>query len=105
LGFYFISFSPSSQENSAFSVLCDKSSHWHHWFNVEWSVDVETKFFIESLGSESISILKIDNLPFLVDSSIVWAYVTFLHFSILCIQNFKYLLGSWIDELFTSVLE
>jgi hypothetical protein len=31
-------------------VHCDDSLHWHSGSNVEWSIDVETEFFVHSLS-------------------------------------------------------
>jgi hypothetical protein len=44
----------------------NNSLHWHSWSEVEWSVDLESVFFIKSLSILLSSFIKIDDVPFLV---------------------------------------
>jgi hypothetical protein len=70
---------------------------------------METKFFVESLSSNFISLVKIDDLPSLV-STVVLVIINAsdnnsLTFFILSVSNFEDLVIGWIDESFTLELE
>jgi len=41
--------SPSLQGNIVSTDALDNSLHWHSGSNVEWSVDMETEVFVNSL--------------------------------------------------------
>jgi len=58
--------SPSLEPNVVSSVAFSNSLHWHSGSDIEWSVDMETEFLVESLGSNLRCLVKIDNLPSLV---------------------------------------
>jgi len=47
--------SPSLEPNVVSSVAFSNSLHWHSGSKIEWSIDVETEFLIESLCSILIS--------------------------------------------------
>jgi hypothetical protein len=49
-------------------VSFHKSVHWKLRDNIEWPVDVESKFFVESLGLSLCHLVKIEDLPSLVGS-------------------------------------
>ena len=59
---------PSVEVDPSGSVASHDSLHWHVRSEVEWSVDVETEFFIESLSLILGSFVKIDDIPFLADT-------------------------------------
>jgi len=61
--------SPSLQPNIVGSVAFSDSLHWHSRSDVEWSVDVEAEFLVESLCSDFVSLIDVDNLPSLVFST------------------------------------
>ena len=48
------------------SVTLSNSVHWHSGDKVEWSHDVESEFFAESLGLDFLSLVSIENLPSLL---------------------------------------
>jgi len=59
---------PSVEVDPSSTVALHDSLHWHVGSEVEWSVDVETEFFIESLSLILGSFVKIDDIPFLADT-------------------------------------
>jgi len=83
LGMYSMSWSPSSQVDPVVSMHSDNSLHWHSRPDVEWSVDMEAKFFVQSLGFNLISFINVDDLPFLVSSVVALPDDNWLSFSIL----------------------
>jgi hypothetical protein len=97
--------SPSSEINPVVSVHCDDSLHWHSRSDVEWSVNVETEFFVESFSFNSISFVKIDDSPFLVSLAIVSVNSNSLSFNILGSFHFKYSVILHVDELIFLELE
>jgi hypothetical protein len=60
--------SPSLKSNIISTNAFSNSVEWKLRDNVEWSVDVETKFFIESLSFSLWTFIKIQDIPFLVDT-------------------------------------
>jgi hypothetical protein len=60
--------SPSLKSNIVSTNAFSNSVEWKLRDNVEWSVDVETKFFIESLSFSLRTFIKIQDIPFLVDT-------------------------------------
>jgi hypothetical protein len=58
--------SPSLKDHVGSTKHFSNSIEWKLRDEVEWSVDVETKFFIQSLCLKFISFVKIENSPFLV---------------------------------------
>jgi hypothetical protein len=58
--------SPSLKDNVSTTEHLSNSIEWKLGDKVEWSIDVEAKFFIQSLSSSLFSLVKIKNLPFLV---------------------------------------
>jgi hypothetical protein len=58
--------SPSLKDNVSTTKHLSNSVEWKLGDKVEWSIDVEAKFFIKSLSSSLFSLVKIKNLPFLV---------------------------------------
>jgi hypothetical protein len=58
--------SPSLKDNVSTTKHLSNSVEWKLGDKVEWSIDVEAKFFIQSLSSSLFSLVKIKNLPFLV---------------------------------------
>jgi hypothetical protein len=45
------------------TVALNNSSEWEFRDNVEWSVDMETEVFVDSLGLWSLGFIKIDDIP------------------------------------------
>jgi len=105
LSMYSMSWSPSSQVDPMVSVHGYDSLHWHSWSNVEWSIDIESEFFILTLGFNLWSLVNIDNLPFLVSSTMVLVSNNWLSFSVFSSWYIKNLGVLDVDELFSSVLE
>jgi len=91
---------PSVEVDPSGSVASHDSLHWHVRSEVEWSVDVETEFFIESLSLILGSFIKIDNIPSLVDLTIVLADNNLSGFLILGLVDIEDSCGLFdIDEL------
>jgi len=78
-----VSWSPSSQVDPVVSVHSDNSLHWHSRSDVEWSVEMESRLGINSLGSDISSIISVSNIPLLVELSIVISDSNSLSFNIL----------------------
>jgi hypothetical protein len=66
---------------------------------------MEAPFFAHSLGLFLLSLVKIDNLPLLVFSSVVTPNSYGLAFNILSSFNIKYFAVLPIDELTVLILE
>jgi len=60
--------SPSLKSNIVSTNAFSNSVEWKLRDNVEWSVDVETEFLIESLGFSLRTFIKIQDIPFLIDT-------------------------------------
>jgi hypothetical protein len=105
LGMFGMSWSPSSEIDPDIWVHGYNSLHWHSRSDVEWSVDMETEFFVESLSLKLFSIFKIDYLPSLVLSIMNLVYNNWLCFSIFITFNIKSLFVLDVNKLVTSVLE
>jgi hypothetical protein len=75
--------SPSSLGNIVSTNAFKHSSEWKLGDDVEWSVDVETEVFVQTLSSSLISFVKIKNIPFLAVSSVVVPDVNCITFFIL----------------------
>jgi hypothetical protein len=58
--------SPSLEDHIGSSKHLSNSVEWKLRDNIEWSIDVESEFLIQSLSLSLCSLVKIDNLPFLV---------------------------------------
>jgi hypothetical protein len=77
--------------------------HWHVGNKIEWSVDLETEFFIKSFGCDLFSFVLIDNLPSLV--SIVGSTIDSdcLTFLVLASSNIKALFVLNVAEVFVFI--
>jgi hypothetical protein len=73
--------------------------------NVEWSIDVETKFFVKSLGLSFFSLVKIDDFPFLVESISLSVNNDRCSFFILGIRDIEVLSILDIDKSINFILE
>jgi hypothetical protein len=60
--------SPSLEPHVSVTVHLSNSIEWKLGDKIEWSVDMESEFFVESLGLNLSSFIKINNLPLLVKS-------------------------------------
>jgi hypothetical protein len=96
--------SPSLQPHVGVSVHLSNSVEWKFRDNVEWSANMESEFFIESLGFKLISFVKIDNLPSLLDAIGIVLYCDFFSFLVLCsCQDSLVVLE--VDEFRSTVLK
>jgi hypothetical protein len=96
--------SPSSEVYLSVSVHLGNSVEWKFRDNVEWSVDVESKFFIQSL-SLSLDSVNIDNLPSLVGTVVSIMDLNGLSFNIFISNYIKTFSILPIDKVFTLILE
>jgi len=62
---------PSVEMNPSSTVASHDSLHWHVRSEVEWSVDMESEFFIESFSFILTSFIEINDIPFLACITIV----------------------------------
>jgi hypothetical protein len=97
--------SPSLEHHVGISVHFNNSIEWKFRNKVEWSIDIETKFFIKSLGFSLSSLVKIKDLPFLSFGSVVTMYLDWVSFFIFSSSNIKDLVAGEVDELIVIVLE
>jgi hypothetical protein len=63
--------SPSLEPDVVGTVALSNSLHWHSGSNIEWSIDMESKLFVESFCPQLLSLVKIDDLPSLVSIAVV----------------------------------
>jgi hypothetical protein len=86
-------------------VHFNNSIEWKFRNKVEWSIDIETEFFIKSLGFSLSSLVKIKDLPFLSFGTVVTMYLDWVSFFIFSSSNIKDLVAGEVDELIVIVLE
>jgi len=97
--------SPSLQVHLGVSVHLSNSVEWKLRDNVEWSVNVESKFFIKSLGF-SLDSINITNLPSLVCSIVSVVDTNSLSFFILISTNVEASVSLLdVTEMLTSISE
>jgi hypothetical protein len=97
--------SPSLEDHVGTTKHLSNSVEWKLRYEVEWSIDMETKFFVQSLSLNLSSLVKIDNLPLLVSSIVVTPNSNSLSFLVLCSSNIKDLIVGPVDELIFVELE
>jgi hypothetical protein len=81
--------SPSSEVHVVSTMSFNNSLHWKSGSEVEWSVGMETEISDESLFLDLFSFINVDNLPFLVGTSISLVYLNVLVFNILVSFDIK----------------
>jgi hypothetical protein len=81
--------SPSLEDHVGSAKHFSNSVEWEFRNKVEWSVDVETEVIIHSLGLCLGSLVKIENLPFLVLLSSVVSNTNGISFFVLAVSNIK----------------
>jgi hypothetical protein len=97
--------SPSLEDHVGSSEHLSNSVEWEFRDKIEGSVNVETEFFIQSLGLSFWSFVKINYSPSLSNTVAVFPNSDFLSFSISCrsVKNSFILLE--VDELRSRVFE
>jgi hypothetical protein len=94
--------SPSLEPDIVGTVAFSNSLEWKSWSKVEWSIDVEAELLVESLGSNGISFIEIDNLPSLVGIVILISILVVnnnsLAFLVFTTSYIKDLVVSWVDK-------
>jgi hypothetical protein len=81
------------------------SIEWKFRDKIEWSIDVETEFFIQSLSLNLSGLVKIKYIPSLSSTSVVIFNSNSLTFFILFISNTKNFAVRPVDELASFVFE
>jgi hypothetical protein len=99
------SLSPSSEINVVGSMDFSDSLHWKSGSEVEWSVDVESEIFMKSLSLDTLCLINIDDLPFLVLSIVFLPGKDFTSFFISIMINVKYFMINNVDEVFLFIFE
>jgi hypothetical protein len=79
--------SPSSESHLGITMHLSDSIEWKFWNKIEWSIDVESKFFIQSLSFSLCLLIKIKYLPSLVGTVMLIVYTNSLSFFILVSNN------------------
>jgi hypothetical protein len=97
--------SPSLKDDLSITKHFSDSVEWKFRHDVEWSVDMETKLFIQSLGLSLLFLVKIEDLPSLMFTTIVTPDSDCVSFFIFASFNIKDLVVLPIDELSTFILE
>jgi hypothetical protein len=97
--------SPSLEPHVSVTVHLSNSVEWKLRDKIEWSIDVEAEFFIESLGLKLSGLIKIEYLPLLVFSSVITPNSNCLSFNILSSFNIKNLVVIPVEELAILILE
>jgi len=97
--------SPSLQVHLGVSVHLSNSVEWKLRDNVEWSVNVESEFLIESFCF-CLYCVYISNLPPLVGTVVSVVNLNLLSFSIFTLVHIKASVGRLdVAEMFTSISE
>jgi hypothetical protein len=73
--------------------------------NVEWSLDIESEFFIESLRWTLTLVIKIDNLPFLVEAIVFAIDDNWSSFFVFVSRDIEAFLVLPIDKVLITVGE
>ena len=81
--------SPSLQNNVVGSNTLGNSIEGEFRDNVEWSVDVETEFFVKSLGFSFCLFVKVEDLPSLICTIMSVVNLNCLTFDILVADYIK----------------
>jgi hypothetical protein len=97
--------SPSLKDNISTTEHLSNSIEWELGDKIEWSIDVESEFFIESLGLKLSGLIKIEYLPLLVLSSVVTPNSNGMAFLVFSPLNIKYLVVTPVDKLAVLILE
>jgi hypothetical protein len=84
---------------------CEYSSHWESWDNVECSVDPESELLVESLNFITLGLVDVDDLPSLVETSVLSPDNNLLAFWVLVSLDIEDLSWLGVDELLVLILE
>jgi len=97
--------SPSLQPNIVGTVALNNSVEWKLGDKVEWSVDVESEIFADSLSLDGLCFVKIDDIPDLSLGSIAAPHLYWVAFNIFTSSDTKYLVVGPVGELVFLILE
>jgi len=97
--------SPSVEPDIVSTVALSNSIHWESRNNVEWSIDVESKVFVETLGWISFHFINIGHSPLLILTIVVLIDTNFAAFFIFATCNIKNFAVIPIDELSVFIFE
>jgi hypothetical protein len=97
--------SPSFEPDVVSTVALSNSLHWKSRSNVEWSVDMESEFSWKSLSLNLLCLVFIDNIPSLVNLTMIAVDNYFGSFFVLSSWDIKNLVVGPVDELVVLVLE
>jgi len=86
------------------NALCN-SVEWKFRDEVEWSVDVESEFLVESLGLNLSSFINVEDSPFLMSTLIVRPNSNWVSFLILCTFDIKDFAALPVNELLVLIFE
>jgi hypothetical protein len=85
-------------ESHVVRIIISNSLHWKSRSEVEWSIDIESKSTVISLGSYLGCFVNIDNSPSLVSSTVSLPDMNFLSFGISVCRNIENLVVVNISE-------
>ena len=83
----------------------EHSSHGESGDDVEWSVDPESEVLVKSLDLVTLCLVDIDDLPSLVEASVLSPDNNFLAFRVLVTLDIEDLSVFGVDELLVLILE
>jgi hypothetical protein len=87
------------------TIHFSNSVEWKFGDNVEWFIDHETEFLIESLGLNFVCLVNIKNLPLLICSIVVSVNTNLGSFFVFASNDFKDLIVAPVDKLVVLKLE
>jgi len=97
--------SPSLEPYVVGTVALSNSIEWKLGDKVEWSVDMESKVFADTLGLDCLCFVKIDYIPDLSLGSIVAPHLYWVAFLVFSSSDIKDLVVGPVDELVVLILE
>jgi hypothetical protein len=97
--------SPSLKYNIGTSEHFSNSVEWKLWNKIEWSVNVESKFFIQTFSGSLLSFVKVKNLPFLVGFSSITPNTNLGSFFVFWLDDIKHFFVGPVNELTIFILE
>jgi hypothetical protein len=97
--------SPSLHHDVVGTYALSMSVEWKFRDQVEWSVDMESKVLVKSLGLWSLCLVKINNIPSLGFASVVVKDLDWVSFLVFTSSDIKSLVALPVDELVVLISE
>jgi hypothetical protein len=91
-----------SSKSKIIGNIISNSSHWESRSEEHWSIDIETKFTVVSLGSNLGSFVSIDNSPSLIPAIMLLVNNNLLAFNIFVLIDINCLSIVDVNEVLSS---